>query len=138
MAEVGEQQANASDNAEEALMPAHLLESRRRLTGPTIDTAHDGLTQEEVDQIDFSLFKDEMRLRPYNATMDDGSKKLLFRLRPRHWGQRSGGVWYPEGSERDYVPPDYIPGRKWLSMEDLNSICNVYVNWYLQVLEIQS
>ncbi len=97
-------------------MPTHLIENARRLSGPTISTARDGLTKEEADAIDLSLFQDEMRWRPYLADMEDGSRKLLFRLRPRHWGQRSGGVWVPESSEYNYVPPDYIPPSKFLLM----------------------
>ncbi len=93
-------------------MPSSVLEATRRLTGPTVSTAQNGLTKEEADKIDLSLFKEEMRWRPYLATMEDGERKLLFRLRPKHWGQTSGGKWFPESSEADYVPPNYTPASK--------------------------
>ncbi len=110
--EVRHQQATSHDD----LVPSHVLHNTRRLIGPTVDTARDGLTKEEADQIDLSLFKDEMRWRPYLAEMDDGTKELRYRLRPKHWGQRSGGKWFPESSEANYVPPDYIPPSKYLTI----------------------
>ncbi len=107
-----EPEVNVEETEEPALMPVSVLETSRRLTGPTTSTATDGLTKEEADEIDLSLFKDEMRWRPYLATMENGEKKLLFRLRPKHWDQRSGGIWLPESSEANYVPPPYTPRGK--------------------------
>ncbi len=96
----------------EDMIPIRHLETVRRLTGPTVDTALDGLTKEEMQQVDLNDFEVDVRWKPYLANREGGGKQLLFRIRPQHWGQRSGGVWLPEGDEVDYVPPNYTPGGR--------------------------
>ncbi len=77
---------------DQSLLPVDHLQQMRRLRGPTISTATDGLTYEETCLIDISEFEVECRWKAYIADMPDGTKTVLYRLRPKHHDQRSGGT----------------------------------------------
>ena len=89
----------------EPAIPLFHLEMMRRLTGPTVSDALDGLTKEEMSEVDISKFPQPMRWRPYAVRLEDGSPGLRFRVRPKHWGQRSGGAPIPQD-------PDDVPEGK--------------------------
>ena len=80
-----------SGESEPSIPLAH-MDMMRRLTGPTVKDALDGLTKDEVAQLDITKFPQPMRWRPYSVRLEDGSLALRFRVRPKHWGQRSGGA----------------------------------------------
>ncbi len=69
-----------------------IVQAMRRLRGPTTDDCLDGLTYEETQQIDITKFEVAVRWKPYLAKKPDGTTICLYRLRPMHHDQRSGGV----------------------------------------------
>ncbi len=90
---------------EECIVPSAFSRLVRRMRGPTVSDAMDGLTYQETREIDLSKVAIESRWKPYLATGTDGKQKVLFRLRPKHWGQRSGGKVFPEEIERENATP---------------------------------
>ncbi len=77
---------------EDSVYPVEHMKQMRRLRGPTIATATDGLTLEETRMIDINEFEVASRWRPYIAVMPNGRRTVLYRLRPKHHDQRSGGT----------------------------------------------
>ena len=86
-------------------MPGKLAQFVRRMKGASTPDALDGLTYEETRGIDLTKFEIPSRWKPYIAKTPDGTRKLLFRLRPMHHDQRSGGRVFPEEIARENAGP---------------------------------
>ncbi len=93
---------------DESIVPMALSRLISRLKGPTISSALDGLTYEETRDIDLSKFDISARWRPYIAKKENGENVLLFRARPMHHDQKSGGKVFQEEIDRENAQPGKV------------------------------